>query len=56
MAIHRRRYNNHHYSKRFRYIIPLISVTILFIYVFISLLAPSPDHLHHRTTLSDNDD
>ncbi|PWA46122.1 GDP-fucose protein O-fucosyltransferase [Artemisia annua] len=55
MAIHRRRYHN---NKRFRYIIPLISVTILFIYAFISLLAPSPDHLHHRlrrTTLSDDE-
>ncbi|KAL8211527.1 hypothetical protein R6Q57_005964 [Mikania cordata] len=49
MATYRRRHQNHTHN-RFRYLIPAISVTsgaILIIYVFISLLAPSPDHFHN---------
>ncbi|KAJ0568658.1 putative GDP-fucose protein O-fucosyltransferase [Helianthus annuus] len=59
MAAHRRRHHHHTYN-RFRYLIPAISVTsgaILMLYGFISLLAPSPDHLHHfvrRKSLSED--
>ncbi|KAI3725535.1 hypothetical protein L1987_65325 [Smallanthus sonchifolius] len=49
MATHRRRHQHHNHN-RFRYLIPAISViscAIFILYVYISLLAPSPDHLHH---------
>ncbi|KAM0012972.1 putative GDP-fucose protein O-fucosyltransferase [Helianthus debilis subsp. tardiflorus] len=60
MAAHRRRHHHHHTYNPFRYLIPAISVTsgaILMLYGFISLLAPSPDHLHHfvrRKSLSED--
>ncbi|XP_071732014.1 O-fucosyltransferase 6-like [Rutidosis leptorrhynchoides] len=45
---HRRRHNHKH--KHFRHLIPAIlsiSGAILLLFCFLSLLAPSPDHLHH---------
>ncbi|XP_024986256.1 O-fucosyltransferase 6-like [Cynara cardunculus var. scolymus] len=63
MATHRRRHHHHHHQhshNRFRYLIPVISAisaAILVLYGLISLLAPSPDHLHHlvrRTPFDDN--
>ncbi|KAJ9542147.1 hypothetical protein OSB04_028653 [Centaurea solstitialis] len=59
MAVHRRRHHHHNHN-RFRHLFPLISAisaAILLLYGLISLLAPSPDHLHHlvrRTPLDDD--
>ncbi|XP_076932167.1 O-fucosyltransferase 16-like [Bidens hawaiensis] len=57
MATLRRRHR-HHTHNRFRSLIPAISASILILYAFISLLAPSvnhPQHLTRRTTTSSND-
>ncbi|XP_076948561.1 O-fucosyltransferase 16-like [Bidens hawaiensis] len=60
MATHRRRHR-HHTHNRFRSLVPAISAisaSILVLYGFISLLAPSVNHPHHvtrRTTTSSND-